>query len=436
MKEVCRRELTMENDFQMEKFVEDYYKLNRAPVCNDLTFFTEKMAKLLPGSKIIKSTSGDECFSWIIPQAWNVKCGILENISGEKIIDFQNNPLHLIQYSNSFKGKIHFEQLEKHLFYSKENPNDIPFIYRKQYEYEKDESWGFALSYNTFKNLDKNEEYFVNIQVEFEKSEIPVLDLFIPGKREETVFFAAHSCHTAQVNDGIVNIALLIKLFEWIKEIKNRNFSYRLIVGPEFFAAAVFLAKADKVDKLQYGFFLDMMAHNGPISFSSSYSGISLVDHITEQCMKEKFEDFEKYPYRGLWGNDEMFYDGPGFKIPTIGLGRSNFKNYHLSSDNLSTINKKSLDGSLDLLKNIVIDFEASEIFKLKFKGPLYLNRYNLYIDPKKNRQGYRDLQRIQIAMDGKKSLDQIATELNVEKEFLLDFVEKLIQKNLIEKIQ
>jgi aminopeptidase-like protein len=425
----------MNKEFQIEEFIEEYYMLNRAPVCSDLTFFTEKIKEIIPESKLIKSKSGDECLSWVIPDAWNVKTATLENEKREKIIDFKNNPLHLIQYSNSFKGKINFNELKKHLFYSKKNPKDIPFIYRKQYEFNRDDSWGFALPYNIFKNLDTNQQYYVNIDVKFEKSEIPIIDFMIPGEKEETVFFAAHSCHPAQVNDGIANIAILIKLFEWIKNRRNNKFSYRLIIGPEYYAAAVFLAKAKKINKIQYGMFLDMMAHKGPIGYASSYSGNSLVDYIMDKCVKRKFKKFKKYSYRGLWGNDEMFYDGPDFKIPTIGLGRSDFKNYHLSSDNMNTIDKKSLNDSLDLLKDIILEFENSKIFKRKYKGPLYLNRFNVYIDPKKNRQGYTDLQRIQISIDGKKSIEQISYELKIDKKFIENFVKELVKKNLISQI-
>ena len=105
--------------------------------------------------------------------------------------------------------------------------------------------------YNIFKNLDTNQQYYVNIDVKFEKSEIPIIDFMIPGEKEETVFFAAHSCHPAQVNDEIANIAILIKLFEWIKNRRNNKFSYRLIIGPEYYAAAVFLAKAKKIKTLK-----------------------------------------------------------------------------------------------------------------------------------------------------------------------------------------
>jgi len=425
----------LENKFEITEFIKKYYKLNRAPVCDDITYLIEKIKENLPDGKILKSKSGEECLTWITPPAWNVKSAVLKDSTNNIIIDFKDNPLHLIQYSSPFEGEVEFEELDKHLYYSKEHPDDIPFIYRKQYEYKLDDSWGISLPYNKYKNLQRTGKYFVKIDVEFVNKEMAVFDLHVPGEKKETIFFAAHSCHPAQVNDGIAGIALLIKLFKWIISLKKRRYSYRFIVGPEYFAASLFLKDPKRVKDLQFGFFLDMMVHSGPIEYSSSFDGNSMADYIIEHCVKKQFSKFEKYEYRGIWGNDELFYDGPDFKIPTIGLGRSNFDNYHFSSDDLNTIDNKSVEESMTLLENIVSIFENDRILKRKYHGPLYLNRYELYLDAKKERQGYRNLQDIQILMDGTKSTLEIAKELKIEPDFVNKFADSLLEKKLAEEV-
>ena len=448
----------MNDSFDLENFIRQYYKLNRAPVTDDINFFVEGIKKILPGGEILKSKSGEECLTWITPPSWNVKCGILQDDNGKTIIDFINNPLHLMQYSSSFEGKIDFDELDKHLYYSKEHPNDITFINRKQYKFRRDDSWGISIPYNIYKNLDHKSKYYVNIDVEFSNKEMLVYHLNLPGETDDTIFFAAHSCHPAQVNDGIACIALLIKLFKWIATLQNRKNSYRLIIGPEYFAATFYLKNQERIKNLRYGFFLDMMVHAGKIGFSSSFQSNTLVDFVTDNCVKNLFRDYEKYRYRGLWGNDEMFYDGPDFRIPTIGLGRTNFSNYHLSSDDPNTIDKKSVEDSWNLLKDIVLTFENTEfinknfhppsktkqvgtdnkegrIIKRNYLGPLYLSRYGLYIDPKKDRPGYRNLQNIQILMDGKKSNNEIAKQLDIDINFVENFSNKLIENNLAEEI-
>jgi len=147
-----------------------------------------------------------------------------------------------------------------------------------------------------------------------------------------------------------------------------------------------------------------MMVHSGPLGYSASYFGDSLADYVVEDLLKKRKKAFKRYSYRELWGNDELFYDGPDYNIPTIGLGRSNFRSYHLSSDDLSTLHKRSYSESLKFLKEIVSSFESDRIIKRRYKGPLYLSRYNYYIDPKEDLNGYQNLQKIQISLDSKKS--------------------------------
>jgi aminopeptidase-like protein len=427
--------LELEDNFDVEEFIKKYYKLNRAPVCDDISYFIREIKQILPEGEILKSESGQECLTWITPQSWDVHNAKVTNSKGEKIIDFKDNPMHLLQYSAAFKGEISFGELNEHISYSKEHPDDIPYIVRKQYQFNQDDSWGISIPYNQYKELDKNDTYFVDLDIEFSKKEMLVFDLLLPGQKNETIFLGAHSCHPAQVNDGIAGIALLIKLFKWIQSLKERKYSYRMIIGPEYFAATYFLAHGKKIDDLKFGMYLDMMVHDGPIGFSTSFQENTMIDFVTEKCLQKQGHMNKKYGYRRLWGNDELFYDGPDFKIPMVGIGRSDFSEYHLSSDDPLTINKKSINESYELLKNIVLTFEDDVIVKRNYLGPLYLSRYDMYIDFKKDPEGYHNIQQAQILMDGETSTLEIAKKLDIQPEFINSLAKNLIEKNLAVKI-
>ncbi len=58
---------------------------------------------------ILDFHSGQEVFDWVIPNEWEVNEAYLENIKGEKIIDFKNNNLHLINYSDRYIGEVTWE---------------------------------------------------------------------------------------------------------------------------------------------------------------------------------------------------------------------------------------------------------------------------------------------------------------------------------------
>jgi aminopeptidase-like protein len=174
-----------------------------------------------------------------------------------------------------------------------------------------------------------------------------------------------------------------------------------------------------------------MMANSHPVSFSRSFDGNSYIDHIARNVLKHHEPDYVEAPYRGLYGNDEMFYDGPDYKIPTLGLSRHPFELYHTELDDLEHCDFDKLEQSLNLLLQMIHVLETDCIPIRAYKGPLFLSKYNLYIDPKINPKGYTHLQEVQILMDGTRSCLEIAQQLSIDYTFVKTFVDELCRQNL-----
>jgi aminopeptidase-like protein len=174
-----------------------------------------------------------------------------------------------------------------------------------------------------------------------------------------------------------------------------------------------------------------MMANSHPISFSRSFNGNSYIDHIARNILKHNEPASKETPYRELYGNDEMFYDGPDYRIPTLGMSRHPFEYYHTELDDLEHCDFEKLEQSLFVLQQIIEVFETDCIPIRNYKGPLYLSKYNLYIDPKLDPKGYTSLQEIQILMDGTRSCLEIAQQLEINYTFVSTFVQALCQHKL-----
>jgi aminopeptidase-like protein len=233
------------------------------------------------------------------------------------------------------------------------------------------------------------------------------------------------------VNDGIACIALLMECFRYLQNQPHRKYTYRLILGPEYYAAAAVLQHGTQIEHIHYGIFLDMLANSHPLSFSRSFDGNSYIDKIARNVLQQHEPDYVEAPYRGLYGNDEMFYDGPDYKIPTLGLCRYPFQFYHTELDDLEHCDFEKLEQSLNLLLEIIDVFETDCIPSRAYKGPLYLSKYNLYIDPKINPQGYTHLQEAQILMDGTRSCLEIAQQLGIDYSFVRAFAAELCKHKL-----
>jgi aminopeptidase-like protein len=356
-------------------------------------------------------------------------------MDGTRLVDFSKNPLHLWSHSISFHGEIMREDLENHLYYDSKRPDWIPYHYQNGFKYDA-QDWGFCLSFNDYKTL-VDEKYLVHIDAELKRNgSMKVIDHFLPGKNRETIFFAAHTCHPGQVTDGLSNIAVLIEFFRYLKSLDDRRYSYRLILGPEYFAAAGFLAmaSAEEIELMRGGIYLDMLGNNHPIGYQTSYQGDSFLDKVLETIFNTYAPHHVKASFRKIAGNDEIFYNGPGFNIPTSGIAGATHPECHSDRDNLDFVNLYQLLQSHDLLIKTIQVLETDYIPLPNFKGPIYLSRYKLYIDPQLDRSGYDRLQDIQFLMNGYNSCFDIAYSLGIDYFFVKKFCDELIRNGLIKR--
>lgn len=416
---------------RMQSLIDRYYLWNRVSVGDDTSRFVKELSEPLQ-AEVLSLPTGTRCLTWTVPRKWVVREAYLETMDGRRLADFAWNPLYLQSYSAPFSGIVDRETLMKHIAVHPTMEDRLIYFNRWQY-WQEHHQWGFSLPASVVKKM-TDAAYRVHIDTSFEAGTLDVIDWTLPGESEETVFFAAHTCHPGQVNDGLACAAVLIELFRTLQSLPRRKYTYRLILGPEYFAAAAVLAHGKKVDRLRYGFYLDMMANLLPISFSRSFHGNSYADRITRSVLQSYEFGRLDTPYRSLYGNDEMFYDGPGFEIPTVCLSRHPYPYYHTDWDDPAHCDYDSLEQSYQLLTDIVDTFESDCIPVRLFKGPLYLSGYDLYIDPLQDPKGYNALQAIQIYMDGKRSLLDIAEQANISFGFVRRFVDELCKIGLAER--
>jgi aminopeptidase-like protein len=418
-------------DFFYE-FMKEHYLLNRTAVSEDTDRLVRSIQKLLE-CNVIEILSGTECLTWIVPKSWNVRDAYLAKVDGTRLVDFRDNPLHLWSHSVGFQGVVSRENLEEHLYYDPEHPGAIPYHYRNAFRFDA-EDWGFSLPYDEYKAMTED-SYRVHIDAELGRDgTMKILDYLLPGDNRETILFAAHTCHPGQVTDGLSNIAVLIRFFMYLGSLGRRRYSYRLVLGPEYFGAAGFLAMVsqEEIGRIKAGIYLDLLGNNYPLGYQTSYQADSLLDRILERIFKHHVPDHRAASFRGLVGNDEIFYNGPGFNIPMPGIACPTHPEYHSDRDNLEIVNLNQLEQSHGILEKIVHVLESDYVPVPRFKGPIYLSRYDLYIDPKVDRRGYDKIQEIQFLMNGEMSCFDIAYALGVDYLFVKTFCDQLAENDLV----
>jgi aminopeptidase-like protein len=185
---------------------------------------------------------------------------------------------------------------------------------------------------------------------------------------------------------------------------------------------------------IKNGIYLDFLGNHDPLGFQHSFQTDSLMDKITGNVLRSHIPSSVEADYRNLAGNDEMFYNGPGFEIPTIGISRMTPREYHYDTDNMDNLNIYHLRESFWALRRIIEVFETDFVPVRKYQGPLYLSRYDMYINPVTDQSGNHKLEALQIYMDGRNSCFDIADKLGLDYFATKALLDELAKNDLIEK--
>jgi len=408
----------------MLKLINDVWFFRRDIVSDGFDDALKYISKIIP-LKIHKISSGTKCWTWRVPEKWSVKEAYVEDLSGKKILDIKDHPLHVMSYSLAVNKVVDKEELLKHLHSRPDRPEAIPFEFKY---YERD--WGFCIQYNKLKKLNKK-KYKVFIDSKFEKGDLKVGDFTIKGKSKDTIVLAAHLCHPCQANDDLAGIAVLVDIAKDLANKSNR-YTYKFLILPETIGSIAYLSQNEKmISQLNFGIFLEMLGNENNFAFQLSKQGNTKIDRIARYVMKKKLGGFREGAFREIVGNDEMVFNGPGVDIPMISVSRSPYPEYHTSDDNPAVISEKRLGQSKKLILEIL---EKDYTPKRCFKGPVFLSGYGLWVDWRENFELNQNIEKIMLKLEGDKSVFDIAEILGIDFYDVLAFLDKFFKNGLIVK--
>ena len=379
--------------------------------------------------KVHKIKTGTKCWTWTVPEKWDVKEAYIEDLDGNRMLDLKNHPLHVISYSLPIDSIVTKEDLLKHLHTNPDRPEAIPFECKY---YERD--WGFCIQHKRLKDFTKD-KYKVVIDTNFEKGFLKVGDYTIKGKTKETIVLVAHLCHPAMVNDDLAGVAVLLDIAQELQK-GNNYYTYKLLVLPETIGSIAYLSQNKSViPNMKYGIFLEMLGTSTTHALQLSRQGNTRIDRIARYVMKRKLDKFREGPFRKVVGNDEMVFNGPGVNIPMISISRFPYPEYHTSDDNPEIISEENLTESKNIILDILNILDKDYVPKRKFKGPVFLSGYKMWVDWRTNKKVNSNIDQIMLRLEGDKSVFDIAEELNMDFEDVLDFVNKFYDNNLVKKV-
>ena len=406
---------------------EKMYKLacTLFPICRSITGDgvreTLNILKKIIDIEIHEVPSGTEVFDWVIPKEWNIRDAYIKDKNGKKVIDFNDNNLHVVNYSVPIQKKLSLEELKQHVFTIPEKPEWIP--YRTTY-YE--ENWGFCISENQLHELN-DEVYEICIDSSLEDGNLTYGELVLPGSSDDIVILSAHTCHPSLANDNLSGIVLLTYLAKYLTQTKH-TLTYRFIFAPGTIGSITWLSKNNSIlSNIKHGLILSCVGDSGGPTYKRSRRGNAEIDqaieHVLKHCgMLSEIQNYSPYGY------DERQYCSPGFNLPVGLFSRSQYgkyPEYHTSKDNLDFISVKNLLESYSIILQVI------EILESNLR---YVNQ-NPMCEPQLGKRGLynhiggdqdKDLKQLALLWvlnqsDGSKSLLEIAQRAEMPFSYIKD---------------
>lgn len=348
------------------------------PICRSITGngFREtlKIIKQHIPLEVDEVPTGTQVFDWTVPKEWNIKDAYIKNAKEQKIIDFHNLNLHVVNYSIPVHKKVSFQELKAHLFTLPDHPDWIP--YRTSYYKE---TWGFCLSHKQYLEL-QDEEYEVCIDSSLEPGYLTYGEYFIQGKRSDEVLISCHACHPSLCNDNLSGIAIAVFLAKHLSQLAPL-YSYRFLFIPGTIGSITWLALNEaKVTQIKHGLVLTCLGDAGNFTYKKSRRGNAEIDQITAYVLKNfanQYKIIDFFPY----GYDERQYCSPGFNLAVGCFMRSphgTFPEYHTSADNLNFVQPQYLADSF---------YECLLILHTLDNNKVYLNQ-NPKCEPQLGKRG------------------------------------------------
>lgn len=377
--------------------------------------------------------TGTPVFDWTVPKEWNIKDAYIKNSKGERVVDFKNSNLHVLNYSIPVKANMPLNELQEHLFTLPDSPDRIP--YRTSYYKE---NWGFCLTHNQLLELN-DEVYDVCIDSSLKEGHLTYGEYYIEGERSDEVLISCHACHPSLCNDNLSGIALATFLAEHLSSVSLR-YSYRFLFIPGTIGSITWLSlNESNVSVIKHGLVMACVGDSGRSTYKKSRREDAEIDRAVIHVLKHSGDydliDFSPYGY------DERQFCSPGFNLPVGCFMRTphgRFPEYHTSGDNLDFVRPEYMADSFS---------KCLTIFDVLENDKTYLNR-NPKCEPQLGRRGLygmigggEDGKINELAMlwvlnlsDGSRSLLDIADRSGLKFDFIKNAADLLSKHDLLKE--
>ena len=239
----------------------------------------------------------------------------IKDSEGNIIVDFDDNNLHLLNYSEPVDKSLSREEIEDHLYSLPEMPDAIPYVtsyYKRR--------WGFCLSHN--QRLSMKEGYYhayINSSLPFRDTKSVKLECQVNRKKK---FISTYTCHPSMANNEVSGIVVATMIAKWLQSQKNLRYSHRCLCPETPDLSHFFSRNYETLKKnLVAGFVVTMVGDDRGFTFTQTPSASSITDRVAEHVINYLTPNANIVPHTGRV-SDERQYCSPGINLPVVSIMR------------------------------------------------------------------------------------------------------------------
>lgn len=423
------------------KIGEDMYSLCRRlfPLCRSITGDGVRetlniLKEVLPGITLHEVPTGTQVFDWNVPKEWIIRAAWIKNSQGEKIIDFEDNNLHVLGYSVPVDKWVSLVELKEYLYTQPDQPEVIPYVT----SYYK-ERFGFCCSQEQY-DLLPEDNYHIFIDSELKNGSLTYGELIIPGETEQEVLISTYICHPSMANNELSGPVLSVYLAKWLLLKEKRKYTYRFVYVPETIGAITYLSQENHLQEMKAntiaGWQLSCVGDDRAYSMIGTRYGNTLADKVTRNVLHYVCPEYKYYSFLHR-GSDERQYNAPGVDLPVCGFCRSKYgeyPEYHTSKDDLNLISPEGLMGGYEVMTQCIDALEHNCYYEVQCYCEPQLGRRGLYptISQKSTYNEIAAMCDFIAYADGNNDIIDISDIINVPVRDLIPIINKLLQNGLI----
>jgi len=419
--------------------VRELYPLHRTLVSDGTDEALARVrAHLGPGIRydIERFAPGESAWTWRVPGRWIVHEAYLEIEGGERVLDFAQNPLHLVSYSDSVDTTLRWEELEPHLHVSNARRGAIPWEFRY---YEP--GWGFCLSADRRDALPRDANYRAVIRAEQRDGPqdglaVGVATVGPTGGGEFLI--CAHICHPLQANDDLAGVASAVEVMRRLAAdpLPDHALGVRLLLCPETIGSVCYLSHhEDLIERLSGAVFCEMTGNDRGLALQRSRQDDHVLDRIARAALAARCESVREGAFGEVVVNDELVINGPGVNVPCVSIARWPYPEHHTPDDSPAILAEERLSEAADVVEEIVRSYATNYVPRRTFRGPVFLSGYDLWVDWRVDPALNHALDMIMLRLEGDRTVYDIAEELGLAYRNVLDYMERFRGYGLVEAL-